>query len=1020
MATVQETISVAIGGVNAQTLTYTVPVDTSTGMGANAVSITYIATHSGTDMVSATMPSHAGVPVSNTVDVVVQPTSGSIALGPVTINTYGNPSAVRGWPGGLLTGAVGDGSGRVFPYINSAPGANSLVWNQVIQNYPISPYCAPNNVSSCGGGYKVLPQVVVNQTAGGGFSNTITIAGANAVVDNGSNHPGYLLDGVSNLIVATKGTYTFYINYADVSSYAFYMANGSQPGQTYTISNVSALSGGNAWQPYPSTSPLKGYKLVIADTNESAIAHPAVDSVYITFNAPGIYPIEVIYNQYYNIQFSGDNNGYFQITYLAGTQSQSAGNQGPGIGTQNYPVGLSIAPATGAAPTGDLRITPTGGAPNLVVQGQTVSLMLTVQNITYSSIPYMPILEGTSGYMTITNSGSNFNFQTYNGSPVDTTAAASSVFAVTGTNTSGLFNVTATGATPAPFRLNYTGGAFSFITTGTDIASTDLTIIADDIAWFDPSLPSTSAPAFDTFAASGGAGGTSFTIDVDFMVKPTVASVSVPSGGLIASGKPQAISINLSQPFSPQQQGLYGTGNTLNASASVSGAATGTLALTATKDGAGFLTGWTTTVTPALSTTNGTITLTMTVNGTLTYLSGASFVTNTVTYITGTVATITAKGNNYLPPTGVSIATLPNVSSFVASTAYTITGTEYTFENPSSCSMQFFYKFIIGGSQVNIGAIQTVPTASSTPTIGGKTAYQKSYAISYTFPTRAIAAGDQDTVQVNLGFTVTDNTSGYSTTYQSTTTYTLPYTIIIPPSCFTGNVCIKTPTGLASFDSFPRNETFEIQNEYGVYDAELVMHEFYQGWMLKLAEDKYVTLDHLLKDKFGVWRDAQDMYPNAERVWLEGSVYNLHVHAEDYEHQSYILETGDVAHNKLISCFTAGVEIKTPTGLMAFSEMPTDELFDIVNKTGVHKARLVVNEFYAGWMLVFADGEMVTLGHKFETAPDVWVRADEMYPELPRVWYEGSVYNMHVLSPDPKDWHYILANGDVAHNITAP
>ena len=318
MATVQETISVAISGVNSQTLTYTVPVDTATGAGANAVTISYVATHSGTDTVTATMPSHAGVPASNTVDVVTQPTNGSIALGPVTINTYGNPSAVRGWPGSLITGSVSDGTGRVFPYLNSAPGANSLVWNQVIQNYPITPYCAPNNVSGCGGGYKVLPQVVVNQNTTGGFSNTITIAGANAVVDNGGNHPGYLLDGVSTLIVGAKGTYTFYVNYADVSSYAFYMGNGSQPGQTYTKSNVNTLAGGNAGQPYPSTSPLKGYSLVMADTNESATAHPPVDSVYITFNAPGIYPIEVIYNQYYNIQFSGDNNGYFQITYLAG------------------------------------------------------------------------------------------------------------------------------------------------------------------------------------------------------------------------------------------------------------------------------------------------------------------------------------------------------------------------------------------------------------------------------------------------------------------------------------------------------------------------------------------------------------------------------------------------------------------------------------------------------------------------------------------------------------------------------
>jgi hypothetical protein len=46
-----------------------------------------------------------------------------------------------------------------------------------------------------------------------------------------------------------------------------------------------------------------------------------------------------------------------------------------------------------------------------------------------------------------------------------------------------------------------------------------------------------------------------------------------------------------------------------------------------------------------------------------------------------------------------------------------------------------------------------------------------------------------------------------------------------------------------------------------------------------------------------------------------------------------------------------------------------------------------------------------------------WDRADEKYADLPHVWFEGTVYNLHVLSDDPADKHYILFNGDVAHNV---
>src|SRR5271157_2439894 len=741
MAIVTETIRVVTTGANAGTQNYSVQVNTATGAGVNPLSVPIIGTAAGTSTVTAFMDSHSLT--SNPAQIAWQAINGAVALtGPFNITTHSNNSNTRGWF--AFSNAASDQGRTAFPYTTT--GVNSLVFNEVQANTPISPFCRPNNVSGCGGGYKTNPMVAVNQTNGGAFSTAITIAGTSTSNSSG-NFPGFVLNFSTSLVVSTPGTYTFYMNYANVSSCALWVGGGA----TFSSQNYN---GGNTGNAFPSTSPTNGYPLAIAATNMSAVSHPNAVSSYITFPTAGVYPIEVVYNQFLSCQFSYDNNSFWQMTYLSGAQNQNVGQSV--IGTQNLPVAAATAPPSGSTPTGALRLTPTGGTAGLKVQGQTDTLTLTIQNVPYTSIPYCPIYEGTAGSLFVYNNVSNtFTFQTYNGDAVNTTSAAANVFAITGSNTSGIFSVTPSGSA---FAMNYNGGAFSFIVPGSQISTTDLTITADDIAWYDGTNKS-----FDLFTPVSGSGGIAYAIAVDFMTKPTVKSVSPAS--LNATGLSQAITINLSKPMSPQQQGLYGTGNTVVPTASITGGATFTSPLTPILDGQGYLQGWSTSVMVPLSSTNGSLTLSMVVTGTLTYLSGTTFVTNTVTYITGPVATIPTIGDQYVAPTAVSLTMTPAANPLGA-TAQLLTGTVYTFDN-SPLTMTFYSKTVSGGVTTTLGA--GTLSNSYTGTVGGKTAYYKVFTLTHTFPT---LTGASTTIgQINIGFTAADTVSGLSVTYYSTTVY---------------------------------------------------------------------------------------------------------------------------------------------------------------------------------------------------------------------------------------------------------
>jgi hypothetical protein len=254
----------------------------------------------------------------------------AISVGPVTVHTYSNNNQTRGWPGGLYTAsspAQGTAPARNgFPY--STAGVNSLVFNQVVPNYPINGFTAETNVG-IGGGYKLNPMVAVNQTSSGIYSESVTLAGTTTNEQSG-NFDGFVLDCQATLTVTTPGYYTFYVNYANVSSFAVYIGGGA----TFSSTSYNGGNGGNA---FPSAGPITSYPLAIVSTNMNATAHPYVVSSYVYFPSAGTYGIECVYNQYLSTQFSYDNNGYFQVTFLAGQQTQAVGEQGPGIGTQFLP-----------------------------------------------------------------------------------------------------------------------------------------------------------------------------------------------------------------------------------------------------------------------------------------------------------------------------------------------------------------------------------------------------------------------------------------------------------------------------------------------------------------------------------------------------------------------------------------------------------------------------------------------------------------------------------------------------------
>lgn len=719
-----ETISITVTGANPQTKNVQISVDPNTGSGSGTV--TFSAANGGFDAAQGTATISGNPYTSNVANLAWQATNGVVSLiNAVTLQAFQNPGNTTTWHGigSALTGVLG-------PY-------NSVIVNQVVNNTPISGLVTPDGNS---GEYKLVPPHIDLVTNTG----TALTANGTALPYSGS----FVTFFHGKIVVSTAGVHTFYFLADD--SFAMYLGpntvSGQQPTRVqgaYTLqpngsSPATPLTADLAFPGDPAW-PLMGTR------NTSASQIQQTDYIYVNFPSPGVYPFMVWWVN------NADGQAYLQMTATPGQGVIPPSNTGT-FGSVIKPVALQANPSA-TTPAGNLQLSLANG--NFHVVGDSTTLNVSVNGINYPTKPYIPVLEGVAGNIAIYNSASlnQFNFQTYNGQPVDKPTAASAAFGLVGDNTAwqGRVSVVFDGTN---FQLNYNGQPF---VGGT--ATTQLTLTADDIAWFN-SVTKT----YDVFAASVGGGGLVYNIEVDYMISASVASVT-PST-VVADGGQHVFTVNLTKPLSPQQQGAFNTGNTVTISTSWSGGVV-TNSVTPNVDGSGFLTGWNVTATVSASTVNVSVTLNATIQGNLTRLVGTVFTTGNVVYVNNaTIATITLQGAALLPPVAYSFSIAPKSGSapnFTVSGATTLTATVYNPTNVSNTVV--FYQRQNGTSNtINLGT--GTLSSSYTGVVNGQTVYFKVYTLNHSWTAAGYAI-------FNLGFIATDQ-NNLAVTYWDPNTYTNP------------------------------------------------------------------------------------------------------------------------------------------------------------------------------------------------------------------------------------------------------
>jgi hypothetical protein len=692
------------------------------------VSIPLTGANAGTDTIVAALSSHSLT--SNSAEITWQPTNGPIALaGPVTVYFYPQTGSLPGtFPytfGGLPT-STGAQTGLNSLMFNDpgTPGPNKFGWD---------PYAYPMYYATLNSAGTIISrtQLPTSYFPSGSSAN-------------------YCMAVIGYFVVKTAGNITFNISQDDGMFFAIGPSISGPGGVASYVSGQTVIT----------TSAVKTAKLGLALSGAHPLAgYNAQTTVQggpfvVNFSQPGVYPFEF---DYCNWTSGGGDTETLCVTTTYGNIP---------------PTSLASAPPTGPVPTGQLQLTPTGGTAGLEVQGTVDSLQLSITGVPYTTIPYIPILEGVAGDINIYDSATsnvfNFGGVTYpenspgpsppwGVAPSAADALAANVVSLSGDNTAwqGLFTLAYSGTSPSGYyTLNYTGGS---VASGVDV--TNLTITAYDIAWYDRYSGN-----IDLFTASSG-GVLQYPIQIAYMVMPVRSQITVSGGPLLANGTAQTLTINLPKLMSPEQQGLYGTGNSVNTpTASCSGGVTVSTAPTPVLNGNGWLTGWTMKVTVPTSVTSGSFQLTFGVTGTLTYLSGSQFTTGAVTYISSStpLATIATTGNSYTVPTNYSFVVTGGIVGTTIKGSITLTATIFSKDTGSFTtspgSSSFFY--IHGSSKITLG----VGTRVSGPTAvtGG---YHTVVAITVT----SVKAWG---TPISLGYTATDSLSGLSFSYTDSISFT--------------------------------------------------------------------------------------------------------------------------------------------------------------------------------------------------------------------------------------------------------
>ena len=466
-----------------------------------------------------------------------------------------------------------------------------------------------------------------------------------------------------------------------------------------------------------------------------------------------------------------DTHNWFQ--FICGGSPQGLYAEYGSAQYQQAVISTVVSPAPGTAGTAQLRLSPTGGivgwtypqqatgqggfqgTQNWRLQGTSYTLSLTIQNVTYATKPYIPLLEGVQGTLRITNDPSGvapFSFPAYNGSQPDRPTAASLVFGLSGDNNSwqGRLSITSPGA---DFLLAYNGASFD-----PSVVNTQLSIIADDVAWYNNTNKS-----FDLFQYSTQGGGVAYLIEVDYLVRPAIASVTPTS--ILANGANAVITFNLTKPLPPLQAAT-------NFSVTFTGQQPATIGAVAPITWDGFITGFTLTVKTPTLVNSATAVPNVSASGTITYLNGTGFTTGVVNYLVNVPAdTITWTGQSLGPaPVHYAWATNPAASGnppvldVLSSTSITLTATFYSRSN-NILNCKFYKQNKTTNVRTQLGPTQT-GFASSTQTIGGSTAYVAVF-------TLAITAAQLDQFSTGgdlLGYTGSD-TDGQTETFFDTATY---------------------------------------------------------------------------------------------------------------------------------------------------------------------------------------------------------------------------------------------------------
>lgn len=726
-----ETITVTVAGANPQTKTVSVFVDPNTGAGSGTVS--FEGTNGGIDTATAKATIAGAALTSNVANLAWQATNGIVSLiSSVSWTVFNNPTNGTVWQGGSSFGTQ----------VAILSGQNTVIADQVVNNVPISGMISPDGNT---GEFKIFPPRINSVTNTGTWLTDVTL----------TNQENYMTVLQGKVVVQQAGIQTFYFLVDD--SWAAYFGPDTISGQAPSRVGGTFSTGSTSTPATPNliSGTFPNYPL-FGTRNTQASEIQTTDYLYINFPKPGIYPFF-----FWWINFG--HQAYFQCSYTAG-QGAVPPPTGNGVsGGVIKPISLQTSPAA-TTPAGNLQLQLANG--NLHITGTSltsttadaVTLNVIVQGIHYPTKVFIPLLEGATGKVPLYNDPtlSQFNFPTYNGHAVDKPSAAAAAFSLSGDNTEwqGRMSVTYDGAN---FELTYGGQAFD-----ANIATTQLTISSEDIAWFNNTTKS-----YDVYAiTAAGKGGNINIIELDYMIKPIASDLTLSPTTVSADGSNHVFTLNLRKPFSPQQQGSFNTGNNISLSVTLGGGATLTSPVAPIISSSGWLTGWTLNITIPASSTNISVSVNATLTGTLTYLNGtATFTTGTVNYISNqSVGTITCTGVALLPPVEYTFSFAPVASLTTSAINVTITAQVYNHTNVSN-TVTFLRRANGTTTQSTLGTSST-PSSSTTGTVNGQTVFFKVY-------TLVVSSGLFPVGMNNVGFSCVDqNSLAMNPVFWSSTNFT--------------------------------------------------------------------------------------------------------------------------------------------------------------------------------------------------------------------------------------------------------